>query len=102
MHLIPDDKDTIDREMMLEEIERLTIKLDNAVAVIDVVRVFVQAGKDRKARTKAFQVAASIARKGGAKGNNVIKEVERKHPIVVDIGDAFDAIETALDNYDQK
>lgn len=82
-------------------IERLSRRLDEANAVIDIARILVKGGQQRRARSKAMQEAATLARKGGPSGKAAIEAVERKHPMVVDISDAVDAIEAAINKYDK-
>src|SRR5258708_38118468 len=83
------------------EIQDLKIKLEATNKVITAARTHTRAGKQRKERAAAFQKAASIARNGGPKGPAAIKEVEQKHPTVIDIGDAVNDIEEALEYYDK-
>lgn len=83
------------------EIEKLKSKLNAASIIIDTARNFIVAGQQKEARTKAFQEAASIARKGGPSGTAIIKNVERNNPVVIDIGDAYNAIKSAIAKFDK-
>lgn len=85
-----------------EKLDCISARLKEAEIVIDICRKLIQHKQDRSARVSAMQKAASIARKGGPSGKAVIEEMERKHPVVFDIGDIVNEIEIAIKNYDKK
>lgn len=48
-----------------------------------------------------MQKAAQEARKGGPSGPGAIEAVERAHPVVIDIGDAWADLEKAYVKYER-
>lgn len=76
-----------------EILQRRCDELERRVKIVDQI---VESHRERWARARAFQVAATAARNGGPSVPKLVADLEKRFPIAHDIGDLVDELIEAV------